>query len=211
MNETVPTEETPVATNPIITYNDQNRWPLLEVTSQPCGFPLNDSDVATIEKMDQLLDALDKEAAGLAAVQIGYPKRIFMLRGYNENNEGINTVYINPTVLSYSKEGKRSGEACLSLPGMGAVFKRPKTITIQYHDIEGTVQVETFNGFYARCVCHEIDHLEGRLITYHLEKELSKKSSKTKFGMVLTKRKLSNIENRHKKNKLARKARKKNG
>lgn len=196
--------------SPIITYQDQARWPLLEVTSQPCGFPLNDSDVVSIEKMDQILDALDKEAAGLAAVQIGYPKRIFMLRGYNENNEGINTVYINPTVLSHSGEGKRSGEACLSLPGMGAVFKRPKSITLQYHDIEGTVHIETFNGFYARCVCHEMDHLEGKLITQHLEKELSKRSSKAKFGMVLTKKKLSDIENRHKKNKLARKARKKN-
>jgi peptide deformylase len=200
-----------VAQNPIITFHDQARWPLLEVESQSCGFPLNESDMAVIESMDQLLDVLDHEAAGLAAVQIGYPKRIFMLRSYDENNNGVNTAYINPVILSHSNEMKRDGEACLSLPGMGAMIPRPKSLTLQFSDIDGVVKTEIFEGFYARCVSHEMDHLEGKLISHHLEKLLNKQSSKTKFGMVLTKKKLSDIENRHRKNKLARKARKKNG
>jgi peptide deformylase len=158
-----------------------------------------------IGKMDAVLDVLGDTAAGLAAVQIGYPKRIFLLR---EN--GINRAFINPVFVSQSREQKRDGEACLSLPGFGAVFKRPKQVELQYHELDGEVKREVFSGFWARAICHEMDHLNGVLITHHLEKETAKQQSRTKFGMLLTPHRLKVVENRRAQNKRAKASRRAN-
>jgi len=191
--------------NPIITIQDPERWPLLEGPSQMCGLPINETDATMIGKMDALLDVLDDEAAGLAAVQIGYPKQIFLLR-----QEGKNRAFINPSIISRSNELKKDGEACLSLPGFGAVFKRPKSVTLQYYTLEGSQVIETFNGFWARAVCHEMDHLNGILIVKHFEKEMSKQQSRTKFGMLLTPQRRNVIANRRAHNKRAKSSRRAN-
>jgi len=211
MSENV--EETPVQQpadkshlmNPIITPADVERWPLLEIPSQICSLPVNNTDAEVIGKMDALLDVLGDSAAGLAAVQVGYPKRIFLLREGNKNR-----AFINPVITAMSNEQKRDGEACLSLPGFGAVFKRPKSVTIQYHDLDGTVFTETFTGFWARAVCHEMDHLNGKLIAHHFEQEVAKQDRRTKFGMLLTPHRRKVIANRRAKNKRAKAARKAN-
>lgn len=191
--------------SPIITHNDVERFPLLECPSQPCSLPINDTDASMIGKMDALLDILDDAAAGLAAVQIGYPKRIFLLRQHGKNR-----AFINPVIVSHSRDMKRDGEACLSLPGFGVVFKRPRQVVLQYHDLDGEVKQETFNGFWARCVMHEMNHLDGILITQHLENEVSKQPSKTKFGMLLTSYRKSVIVKRRAQNKRARASRRAN-
>jgi peptide deformylase len=190
---------------PIITPTDQERWPLLEVPSQLCSIPVNEVDATMIGKMDAILDHLGDSAAGLAAVQIGYPKRIFLLREGNENR-----AFINPEFVAKSPETKRDGEACLSLPGFGAVFKRPKSVTLRYYDLEGKEQTETFTGFWARAICHEMDHLEGTLIAHHLEHEVAKQSARTKFGMQLTPHRRKVVADRRAKNKRAKAARKAN-
>lgn len=192
-------------TNPIITPNDIERFPLLECPSQSCSFPVSDTDASVIGKMDALLDVLGDSAAGLAAVQIGYPKRIFLLR-----EETGNRAFINPVIVAQSRDMKRDGEACLSLPGFGAVFKRPKSVTLQYYDLDGTAKTEVFNGFWARAICHEIDHLNGTLIAHHLEQEVAKQDSRTKFGMLLTPHRRKVIADRRAKNKRAKAARKAN-
>lgn len=191
--------------NPIITPNDQERWPLLEVISQPCSLPINDTDAEMIGKMDAVLDMLGDTAAGLAAVQIGYPKRIFLLR---EN--GVNRPFINPVITERSREMKKDGEACLSLPGMGAFFKRPKRVMLQYHDLDGTVKTEVFEGFWARAICHEMDHLNGVLIVHHMENQVTSQVRRTKFGMQLTPHRLNVIETRRARNKKAKSSRKAN-
>lgn len=198
-------EDLPEFPNPIITPADQERWPLLEVPSQPCSLPVNDVDAEMIGKMDALLDVLDDTAAGLAAVQIGYPKRIFLLR-----QNGINRAFINPVVVAQSAEMKKDGEACLSLPGFGAVFKRPKSVTVQYYDLDGVVKLETFTGFWARAICHEMDHLNGTLIAHHLEQEVAKQVSRTKFGMLLTPHRRKVIADRRAHNKRAKVSRRAN-
>ena len=191
--------------NPIITPQDVERWPLLEGPSQPCSLPVNDTDAAMIGKMDALLDVLGDSAAGLAAVQIGYPKRIFLLREANGNR-----AFVNPVIIARSAEMKRDGEACLSLPGFGAVFKRPKSVTLQYHDLDGTVNTEVFQGFWARAICHEMDHLNGTLIAHHFEQEVAKQDRRTSFGMLLTPHRRKVIADRRAKNKRAKAARKAN-
>lgn len=201
----VAVEEQPQTSNPIITPNDQERWPLLEVPSQPCSLPINDTDAAMIGKMDALLDILGDSAAGLAAVQIGYPKQIFLLR---EN--GVNRPFINPVITSKSRDVKRDGEACLSLPGFGAVFKRPKSVTLQYHDLDGSVKTEEFNGFWARAICHEMDHLNGILIAHHLEQQVASQVRQTSFGMKLTPHRRKVVADRRAQNKRAKASRRAN-
>ena len=197
--------------NPIITPGDQERWPLLEMPSRTCQIPITAADEQAIVDMDTILDALDTDAAGLAAVQIGFPHRIFLLRnGTDEDGGATNNVYINPTILSKSRATTKDGEACLSLPGMGASIPRPKTVSLQYFDLDGNVQEETFNGFWARAVMHEMDHLEGILITKHLEEQMSKQPSRTKFGMQVTPHRTKVIAQRRASNKRARKSRKAN-
>lgn len=193
------------AQNPIITPNDVERFPLLECQSQPCSLPISDVDAAMIGKMDAVLDVLGDTAAGLAAVQVGYPKRIFLLR---EN--GTNRAFINPVIVSQSQEMKKDGEACLSLPGFGAVFKRPKRVELQYHELDGAVKREVFEGFWARAICHEMDHLNGVLITHHLEKEVAKQVRQTKFGMKLTPHRCKVIADRRARNKRAKASRRAN-
>jgi len=198
------------AANPIITPYDNARWPLLEIESQPCNFPLTSSDISELERMDNVLTELGDEAAGLAAVQIGYPKRIFMLRRNEENK-----VFINPTLISVSNEKHTSGEACLSLPGVFARFKRPKAVTIHFQDLDGDTHTEDFRGFWARAVMHEMDHLNGTLIIEHIEKQQAttrrSRSFRNQEGfMYITPDSTKAIRKRRAKNKLARTARKRN-
>lgn len=191
MNENADAPQTAEATkarqNPIITPADPERWPLLEMESQVCSLPLSETDEEAIALMDALLNGLGDEAAGLAAVQIGYPRRIFLLRnGKNAAGEPENNAYINPVLIYQSKETKNDSEACLSLPHMAGRFHRPKSVTLKYMDISGEFHQQTFTGFWARAVMHEMDHLDGRLIVEHMEREVAKRPQRTKFGMLIT-------------------------
>lgn len=195
--------------NPIITPGDPERWPLLEMPSRTCQIPLTPADEQAIMDMDTLLDALDDEAAGLAAVQIGFPHRIFLLRnGTDEEGNATNNVYVNPTIVNRSRAVSKGGEACLSLPGMGATFPRPKSVTLEFFDLDGNMQTETFNGFWARAVMHEMDHLNGILITKHLEEQIAKQPRRTSFGMRVTPHREKVIAARRSKKNRARKAKK---
>jgi len=207
--EDLPLEETKRPTrNPIITPNDVERWPLLEMISQPCSLPITPADEQAIMEMDTILDVLGDDAAGLAAVQIGVPRRIFLLRNKtNAEGDVENNVYINPTVL-WQEGSSRGGEACLSLPGMSASFPRPKTVMLKFFDLSGEVCQEKFTGFWARAVMHEMDHLNGILITEHLQEQIAKQPRRTSFGMKITPQKIAATARRRAKNKRARKARK---
>jgi len=207
MNSEEPKVESP--RNPIITPSDPERWPLLEMQSQMCGIPLDAAEQDAVLRMDELLNHLDEEAAGLAAVQIGIPRRIFLLRnGTDAEGKTINNAYINPTLISVSKETKKTGEACLSLPGFAGRFPRPKVVELEYFDIQGNVQRQTFRGFWARAVMHEMDHLNGTLIVKHFEKEVNKQPRRTKFGMRLTPHRVKVIAQRRAVKKRARAAKK---
>jgi peptide deformylase len=191
----------------IVTPADQERFPLLEMASQECQFPLTETDESIITKMDDLLNELDSEAAGIAAIQIGYPKRIFMIR---DNTIMENRVFINPVIVSQSRSIKRDGEGCLSLPHMGVTVKRPKTVTLSYRLLDGTQTEETFSGFGARVVCHEMDHLNGVTIAHHLENSMMSRVTTTSFGMKITPQKTKAINRRRARNRRAKKARRLN-
>lgn len=180
--------------DPIITPRDVERWPLLEMVSQECDTPITPADEQAILEMDTLLDVMDDQAAGLAAVQIGVPRRIFLLRNGVGEDGAFNNAYINPTIISKSSAVSKKPEACLSLPGVTVMIPRPKKLTLQYLNLNGEVCEEVFTGFWARAVCHEMSHLNGILITKYLEEQFTNKQRRSKSGMVLddaTKKRIS--------------------
>jgi|APGre2960657404_1045060.scaffolds.fasta_scaffold07590_4 peptide deformylase len=179
----------------IITHIDE-KFPLLQAESQPCGFPLSDTDIEVIKNMDAHINSLGDHAVGLAAVQIGYPKKIFLIRNKNGNK-----LFINPMILQKSGKCKKI-EGCLSLPGFSTITNRPKSVRLSFFDINGVEHVETFNGLEARIVMHEMEHLEGTLLSSHLEENILNSIERTSFGMKLTEQKKKQIEKRRKKRKL---------
>ncbi len=166
-------EETKVTAPPniplIITHYDM-RFPVLEQKSLQCDLPLAAEDAAIVDRMKRELAGMGEEAVGLAAVQIGIARMLFVMK----RNDGTILTCINPRIISRSKEFTRKAEGCLSLPNMMAVIERPKSILLSYFDTFGFEYQTEFNGFEAKIVSHEMDHLEGRLINYHMDYQMAK-------------------------------------
>jgi peptide deformylase len=119
--------------------------------------PVTDFNEKLFLLLEDMRDTLtDHEGAGLAAVQIGILRRVLIIE--------IENLYeiINPQLLSC--EGEQTGlEGCLSIPGIKATVTRPEKVTVKYQDRTGKEVIQTFEGFEARAICHELDHLEGIL------------------------------------------------
>ena len=145
---------------PIITHLDAERFPLLTSISLPCDIPINQTDLTIIEAMYEMLKGSD-DARGLAAVQIGYPKRIFIAE---------KKLFINPTIIAKTDEKSGKIEGCLSVPGFLFRIKRPKEVVLEYFDQYGGSHKDLFKWSMARIILHEIDHLNGILLTERAEK-----------------------------------------
>jgi peptide deformylase len=77
-------------------------------------------------------------------------------------------VLVNPEVIWSSEEMNTYDEGCLSIPDQYADVTRPKVVTVRWMDLDGVTQEETFDGLWATCVQHEIDHLNGKLFIDYL-------------------------------------------
>ena len=117
------------------------------------------------EKLWELLDDMKEtmraaEGCGLAAVQVGVLRRIAII----EVEEG--TVYelINPKIIAFAGEQQET-EGCLSNPGHGGITKRPKAVTVRATDRYGKEFELRGTDLLARAICHECDHLDGKLYT----------------------------------------------
>lgn len=110
-------------------------------------------------------EAMDKFGGlGLSANQVGLPYRVFVMRTMHEGDETpSNIAYFNPELTKVSQETELMKEGCLSFPDMFLMIKRSKTVEFKYQDIEGKEQTALLEGIGARCVQHEIDHLNGIL------------------------------------------------
>lgn len=131
---------------------------------------------------------------GLAAPQIGRNDRIFVIDLSNmekdiwEEGQEIPPqpmVFINPVIVDESDEGGEFEEGCLSIPDIHEAVARSDNIRLQYLDMNYQAHEGTFDGFLARVIQHEYDHLEGVLFLDHL----------SAFKRRLLKRKLSDIRN----------------
>ena len=110
------------------------------------------------------------EGVGLAAPQVGLPIRLVVidLAPFKEDDPELGTfkvVMINPTIVERSAEEVTMEEGCLSIPGIHESVSRAEKITIKYLDTDFKEHTEKFEGFRARVVQHEYDHLEGNLFT----------------------------------------------
>jgi len=101
-------------------------------------------------------------SAGLAAIQVGNPIKLFVVRDFRNN--GWN-VYINPVIERLGEAIDTRAESCLSIPGVIADVSRHKRIRITYLDRRGNPHTEKTDGFQARIIQHEFDHLNGILFT----------------------------------------------
>ena len=115
------------------------------------------------EKLNKLTnDMIDTmrhyQGVGLAAPQIGILEKLFVVEF-----EDTLLTFVNPTLKDPSGS-EQDYEGCLSIPDLKVHVERPTTITISYQDISGNSNTRTFDGFLARVIQHEYDHLNGVLI-----------------------------------------------
>ena len=110
--------------------------------------------------IDDMVDTMyEAEGVGLAAVQVGFLKRIFVV----DVGEGL-YVFINPEIIETS--GTQEGyEGCLSVPGKRGIVIRPEVVKVKYFDIEMKEQTLEATGLFARAILHENDHLDGMVYT----------------------------------------------
>jgi len=123
-------------------------------------FPLSNSNVDLIHNMKTVM--YNNNGIGLAANQVGYNRRIFIIDVSNEKNSP--QVFINPVIEKQAKEKLTEGEGCLSCPGKFVDVRRPIYVGLKWFCEHGEEQYKTFYNLPARVVQHEMDHLNGKLI-----------------------------------------------
>ena len=121
--------------------------------------------------MDDMLETMyHANGIGLAAIQIGIPKRIIVM-DISKNKEKKNPMYfVNPIIKNKNSEKSTYEEGCLSVPNYFAEINRPKKCEVDYLDYDGKKKTLSADGLLATCIQHEIDHLEGILFIDYLSK-----------------------------------------
>ena len=165
--------------------------PLLKQVSVPVE-PEEFNDELKQLADDMLETMYDAPGIGLAAIQIGIPKRLLVIdlqepdmdaepiveecgsgccepttRQPVKNNP---RVFVNPVIVDPADEMSTCNEGCLSVPEMYADVDRPATCTVKYQDLDGNHHEEAMEGMMATCLQHEMDHLEGIVFIDHLSR-----------------------------------------
>ena len=131
----------------------------LRSVSNDVVFPLDDKTSRLIKWMTRAM--YQHQGIGLAAIQVGYQLRMFVMdcTRSQENPK----VFINPKIIEKSIETLRDTEGCLSAPGKTGNVSRHIRIILKYQDQDGKEERKTFYNLEARCIQHEMDHLDGKL------------------------------------------------
>lgn len=133
--------------------------------------PVADLTDALRTLADDMLETMyEAPGIGLAAPQVGVLERLIVLDCIKE--EGVAPrpmAMFNPEVLASSEETNVYDEGCLSIPEQYAEVTRPAEVEVAWIDRDGNPQSETFDGLWATCVQHEIDHLNGKLFIDYLK------------------------------------------
>ena len=137
--------------------------------------------------MDDMLETMySAKGIGLAAIQIGVPKRIIVLDISRNDNEKSPMYFVNPIIINKSTDQSTYEEGCLSVPAQFAEIDRSSKCEVEYLDYNGEKKLLKAEGLLATCIQHEIDHLEGILFIDYL--------SKLKKSMII--KKLSKQKNK---------------
>ena len=119
--------------------------------------------------MDDLLETMYAEKGlGLSAIQIGIPRRIMVVDVARRDGTPQPLKLVNPDITASSQERVEFDEGCLSFPELFAMVERPASVDITYLDENGADRELHADGLLARCLQHEIDHLDGILFVDHL-------------------------------------------
>ena len=121
--------------------------------------------------MDDMLDTMyDANGIGLAAIQIGVPKRIIVMDIAKNEEKRSPLYFVNPVIKNKNSELSTYEEGCLSVPNYFAEIDRPKKCDVEYLDYNGEKKILNAEGLLATCIQHEMDHLEGVLFIDYLSK-----------------------------------------
>ena len=152
-----------MAIRPILTAPD----PRLKVVSEPVAKV--DGEIRTLID-DMIATMYDADGIGLAAIQVGVPKRVLVMDIDQKDGKKNPKAYINPKILWASEEMATFEEGCLSVPEIWDEVERPAKIRAEYLDRDGKRHEIEAEGLFATCLQHEMDHLEGILFVDHLSK-----------------------------------------
>ena len=133
--------------------------------------PVTDFDDGLRVLADDMLETMyDAPGIGLAAPQVGVLKRLLVMDCVKEEDAPPRPmVLINPEVTWISDDCSTQEEGCLSIPEQFAEIERPSEVEVTWNDFEGKQETERFEGIWATCVQHEIDHLNGKLFIDYLK------------------------------------------
>ncbi len=151
----------------ILTVDIKEDLALLKAKSTP----VEAVDDALRALMDDMLETMyAAPGIGLAAVQVGEPKRVIVMDLAREGEEPQPRYYVNPEITWTSEETLPYEEGCLSVPEIYDEVERPARVKLRYMDYTGAQVEEEAEGLYAVCIQHEMDHLEGVLFIDHLSR-----------------------------------------
>lgn len=141
--------------------------PLLREVSKPVERV--DSEILTLA--DDMLETMyDAPGIGLAAIQVGVPRRLLVVDVAREGEEKQPLVVINPEIVATSDALSVYEEGCLSIPDYYAEVERPAEVTVRFVGRDGKEQTVQADGLLATCLQHEIDHLNGVLFIDHISR-----------------------------------------
>lgn len=127
--------------------------------------------------LDDMFETMHKnEGAGLAGVQVGVLKRLFVMKAGKEPHE-----CINPEIIKQEGKNNIEIEGCLSIPGKCGLVERPNKVWVKFQDRTGKVITKKFTGFEAKCFCHEFDHLDGILYSDRATKMFKDRNEYSKY------------------------------
>ena len=140
--------------------------------------------------MDDMLETMyAANGIGLAAIQIGVPKRIIVMDLGKKDGKKDPRYFVNPVIKNKDQSKSTYEEGCLSVPNQFAEIERPNKCEVEYLDFNGKRQLLKADGLLATCIQHEMDHLEGILFIDYLSKlkksMILKKLSKNKAHRIV--------------------------
>ena len=147
-----------------------------------------DKDLQTL--MDDMLETMyAAPGIGLAAIQVGIPKRVIVMDLSRDKDKKTPMYFVNPIIKGKDSKNSTYEEGCLSVPNQFAEIDRPSKCEIEYLDYNGEKKILKAEGLLATCIQHEMDHLEGILFIDYLSKlkktMIIKKLSKNKPDRIV--------------------------
>jgi peptide deformylase len=133
--------------------------------------PVARIDAAIRKLVEEMFETMyEAPGIGLAAIQVGEPKRVITMDLAKKDEPRQPQVLINPELISTSAEKNTHEEGCLSIPEYYEEVERPAEVKVRYLDLDGNVHEVEAHGLLATCIQHEIDHLDGVLFIDHISK-----------------------------------------